>query len=187
VAEWTLGAGTGVDDLVMVALGTGIGGGLVMGGRLQRGHHGFAGEIGHMTIVSGGRSCGCGRRGCWERYASGSALADHARVRHGSGVSGEDVIAAARRREPWAHEVVEVFANWVGMGLANLANIVDPQRFVIGGGLAEAGDVVLQPLRQAFSRHVYAAEHRPLADIEIGRLGEYAGAVGAGLLTDLSR
>lgn len=182
LAEWHLGAGRGVHDMVLVTLGTGIGGGVVMGGNLQRGGHGFAGEIGHMTMVADGRACGCGRRGCWERYASGSALADHARVITGTATRGEDVIAAAGDGQSWAIEVVEVWAGWVAAGLANLANVVDPQRFVIGGGLAEAAAVILGPITTAYPQHLYAAEHRDLAEIAAGACGPRAGALGAALL-----
>jgi glucokinase len=187
VAEWRLGAGRGVDDLMVVTLGTGIGGGVVAGGRLQRGGHGLAGEIGHMTIVSDGRPCGCGRRGCWERYASGSALSDHARVLTGDAVAGEAVVEAARAGDAWAVQVIEVFAGWVALGLANLANVLDPSRFVIGGGLAQAADVVLEPIRAAYPRYLYAAPHRAIAEITVGETGSYAGAVGAALLGDLDR
>lgn len=187
LAEWRSGAGRGVDDLIVVTLGTGIGGGLVMGGRLQRGAHGFAGEIGHMVIDPGGRLCGCGGRGCWERYASGSALADHARVLTGSMVTGEAVVEAARAGQHWAQDVIEVFADWVAVGLANLANAVDPARFVLGGGVAEAGDVVLEPIRAAFTQRLYAPQHRVVAEIAISEYASYAGAVGAALLSDRGR
>lgn len=187
VAEWRLGAGRGLDDVMVVTLGTGIGGGVVAGGRLQRGAHGLAGEIGHMTMVSDGRPCGCGRRGCWERYASGSALSDHARVLTGDSVTGEGVVQAARSGQAWALEVIDVFAGWVAMGLANLANVIDPARFVICGGLADASDVVLQPIRDAYPRYLYASPHREIADITVGVIGSSAGAVGAALLGDLER
>jgi glucokinase len=184
LAEWRTGSGRGVHDLMVVTLGTGIGGGLVQGGRLQRGAHGFAGEIGHMVIDPGGRHCGCGGRGCWERYASGSALADHASMLTGSSVTGEDVVRAARQSQPWAREVIEVFAGWVALGLANLANAVDPARFVLGGGLAESGDVLLEPIRASFPQRLYAAQHRPVVDIVIGEHASYAGAIGAALLAE---
>jgi len=182
LAEWSLGAGRGVDDLVLVTLGTGIGGGLVAGGRVRRGAHGMAGEIGHMVVEREGRPCRCGHRGCWERYASGSALGDHSRALTGAHRPGEEVIAAARRLDAWALEVVEVFVGWVALGLANLANVLDPARFVIGGGLADSGDVVLAGIRDAYARALYSAEHRPLAEIVMASLGPEAGAVGAALL-----
>jgi glucokinase len=182
-----LGAGASVDDLVVVTLGTGIGAGLVVGGRLQRGANGLAGEVGHLTVQVDGRSCGCGRRGCWERYASGSALADHARVLSGRSVTGEQVMAAAREQQSWALEVVDVFATWVAMGLANLANVTDPARFVIGGGLASEGDVLLAPLVAAYRQSLYASSHRPVADIVMATLGPRAGAIGAALLAGLPR
>lgn len=182
LAEWRLGAGVGVDDLAVVTLGTGIGGGLVVGGRLEQGADGLAGEVGHMIVQVDGRACGCGRRGCWERYASGSALADHAKVLTGRTATGEQVVAAARDQQPWALEVVEVFASWVAIGLANLANVTDPARFVIGGGLADTGDVLLGPLRSAYRQALYASSHRQVADIVMAELGPRAGAIGAALL-----
>jgi glucokinase len=186
IAEWRHGGGRGVEDLVMVTLGTGIGGGILAGGRILRGAHGTAGEIGHMVVEIEGRRCGCGRRGCWERYASGSALADHARVITGTAASGPEVIEAVRRGEGWASEVLEVFIDWVGRGLASLANVVDPARFVIGGGLVTAGDLFLDGCRDALARHLYASEHRDLPEIVLAELGPEAGALGAALLGDLT-
>ena len=186
LAEWQWGAGAGVDDLVVVTLGTGIGAGLVAGGRLQRGAHGLAGEVGHMIVQVDGRACGCGRRGCWERYASGSALADHAKVVTGLTVTGEQVVAAAREQQAWALEVIDVFASWVALGLANLANVTDPARFVIGGGLADVGDVLLGSLTGAYRESLYASAHRPVADIAMATLGPRAGAIGAAWLAQQS-
>lgn len=182
MAEWRLGAGRGVDDLVLVTLGTGIGGGLVMGGHLQPGGHGLAGEIGHMLVEVDGRPCGCGQRGCWERYASGSALADHARVMTGRRVTSEQVVQAGRSGEAWANDVIEMFSLWVARGLATLANVLDPRRIVIAGGLASVGDLLLAPVRVAYQQTVYAAAHRPLAEIVMATLGPQAGAIGAALL-----
>ena len=181
LAEWRLGAGVGSDDLILVTLGTGIGGGLVVDGHLVRGAHGLAGEIGHMVVDLDGRPCGCGRRGCWERYASGSALGDHAQVLTGTRHTGEQVVEAARAGDMWAHDVVDVFANWVAVGLANLANAVDPSIIVLGGGVASAGDVLLEPVRRAYAQRLYASSHRPLASITMARLGPTAGAIGAAL------
>lgn len=180
-AEWRLGAARGRRDLLVVTLGTGIGGGLVAGGRLQRGAHGLAGEIGHMVVVAGGVECVCGQRGCWERYGSGAALARFARQRSLAG-TGEEVVAAAREGDPLAGEVMAEVGHWVGLGLANLANVTDPELIVIGGGLGEAGEVLLEPVRRSFAVHLYGADHRELAEIVPAALGARAGAVGAALL-----
>jgi glucokinase len=179
-AERELGAGRSAEDLVAVTLGTGIGAGIVLGGRLYRGAHGFAGEVGHMVLDPGGPACVCGQRGCWERYASGSGLASLARDAMGD-VRGEDVTRAAAAGDAVAAGVVRTFAWWVALGLANLANALDPELFVLGGGLVEAGDVLLAPVRDAFSTLVEAASHRPAVDIVPATLGEHAGAIGAAL------
>jgi glucokinase len=175
-AERQLGAAGGVDDVVVVTLGTGIGGGIVSGGRLQRGANGFAGEIGHMVVDPDGPPCPCGKRGCWERFASGSGLARLA------GRPGEAVTAAARGGDAASLQVMEEFARWVALGLVNLAYVLDPQLFVIGGGLVDAGDVLLEPTRRAFNALLAGATHRPPVSVVAAKLGEHAGAIGAALL-----
>jgi glucokinase len=196
-AERMVGAAVGRDDVVTVTLGTGIGGGIIAGGVLVKGAHGFAGEIGHMIVNPHGPPCRCGQRGCWERYASGSGLARIAReVAHAGqaarivelaggdpeDVKGEHVTAAAAEGDPQAEAVFEHFAWWLALGLANLANILDPEAFVLGGGLIEAGEVLMAPTRAAFTDLVEAAEHRPALDLLAARLGEHAGAIGAAAL-----
>ncbi|MBA3655114.1 MAG: ROK family protein [Actinobacteria bacterium] len=197
-AERAVGAGAGRAHLILVTLGTGIGGGVVVDGQLVRGSHGFAGEIGHMVIDAvGGLPCPCGQRGCWERYASGSGLgrlareAAHARqvprvVELAGGdpeaVRGEHVTRAAADGDPAAREVMNRFGWWVALGLANLANAFDTECFVLGGGLVEAGDILLAPVRASFLDLVEAAEHRPPVDIIPATLGEHAGAIGAAML-----
>ncbi|MEM8902572.1 MAG: ROK family protein [Actinomycetota bacterium] len=195
--EWKLGAGRGVSDLLFVGLGTGIGGGFVSGGELQRGGNGFAGEVGHMTVDVDGVRCVCGRRGCWERYASGSGLAHLAReaaaaklvpdlVRRAGGdaqaVRGEHVTEGARRGDAAAIEVLENYARWVALGIVNLVNVLDPEIVVVGGGLAEAADVVLTPIRRWSAELLFSPEHRPHPRIEAAELGDRAGAIGAALL-----
>ena len=192
------GAGRGLDHMVMVTLGTGIGGGLVLDGRLYRGANGFAGEIGHMIIDRHGPRCPCGQRGCWERFASGSGLGRLAREAALAGraarvialaggdaedVRGEHVTTAAMEGDEGALAVMDEFAWYVALGLANLANAFDPQAFVVGGGLVEAGDVLLDPVRRSFASLVEAADHRPPVEILPAALGEHAGAIGAALLT----
>lgn len=190
-AERELGAGRAADDLIAVTLGTGIGAGIVVGGRLYRGAHGFAGEVGHMVVDPDGPLCVCGQRGCWERYASGSALAALARDAmsdlRGENVRGEDVTRAAADGDVAAVGVLRTFGWWVALGLANLANAFDPELFVLGGGLVEAGDVLLAPVRSAFASLVEAADHRPAVDIVPALLGEHAGAIGAALLARPAR
>jgi glucokinase len=177
LAEWRLGAGRGVDDLVLVTLGTGIGGGMVQGGRLLVGANGFAGEIGHMTVQRHGIPCPCGRRGCWERYASGSGL-----TALSGGRTGEELVSAAVMGDVDALAVLDEFADWVAIGLVNLTNLLDPARFVLGGGLAEAAAVIAEPIERRFVARLYAPEHRPHPGLVFASLGEEAGAIGAALL-----
>lgn len=197
LSEWRLGAGVGCRDLVLVTLGTGIGGGLVSGGRLQHGHHGFAGEYGHMVVDPQGPPCVCGRRGCWERYASGAGLARLAREAAVGGrtarvlelaggdpdsVRGEHVQLAAREGDADALDVIAEFGRWVAIGLVNLTNALDPELFVLGGGLAAGADLYLDPIRRWFTELLYSPDLRPHPRIEFAALGEHAGAVGAALL-----
>ncbi|HXQ18973.1 MAG TPA: ROK family protein [Acidimicrobiales bacterium] len=197
LAEHALGAARGFDDVVVVTLGTGIGGGLVVGGRPLLGAQGFAGEIGHMVVDPSGPLCPCGRRGCWERFASGAGLANLAREAAIGGrlpevvslaggdpeaVRGEHVTGAALAGDVDALGVLRELAWWVAFGLANLAAVLDPQRFVIGGGLAVgAGECLLGPARVAFDQLVEGGSLRAPVDIVMAELGERSGAVGAAL------
>ncbi len=167
VAEHRLGAARGASDAVLVTLGTGIGGGLLLGGRVQRGSSGFAGELGHMVVQPEGRRCPCGGRGCWERYASGQALSVMA------GESGDD---------PEGEVDLHRFAWWVALGLANLVHLLDLERVVVGGGLVGLGEDLLVPVRSAFLERVMAPGQRPPVAILAAQLGERAGAIGAALL-----
>jgi glucokinase len=180
-AEHEVGAAQGADDAVMATLGTGIGGGLVVDGRLARGANGFAGEIGHMVVDPDGPPCPCGKRGCWERFASGSGLGRLARER-GIGERGEEVTAAAIRGDAAAVAVMAEFAHWVALGLVNLAYLLDPELFVLGGGMVACGSVLLDPVRAAFTELLAGAGHRPTVRVEQAALGERAGAIGAALL-----
>jgi glucokinase len=199
--EARFGAGRGEDFLILVALGTGIGGAIIIGGELYRGRFGIGGEFGHYRVVPDGRRCGCGNRGCWEQYASGNALVHEARdlarvapamaarlleLGKGSpeGISGPEVTEAAREGDPAALECFRTVAGWVGQGLADLAAVLDPGAFVIGGGLSAAGDLLLEPVRLAYDRALTGRGHRPVADIRIAELGPDAGIVGA---ADLAR
>jgi len=196
-AEHERGAARGHDHSVLVTLGTGIGAGVTVKGEVLRGANGFAGEPGHMVVDPSGPLCPCGRRGCWERYASGSGLGRLAREAAHAGfaqrvvdlaggdpedVRGEHVTRAAREGDGQAMEVIRRFAWWVALGIANLVNVLDSEVAVIGGGLAAAGDLLLGPTREAFGELVLAADHRPEVPIVIAELGEQAGAIGAALL-----
>jgi glucokinase len=185
-AEHLVGAARDVSHAVLVGLGTGIGGGLLVDGALARGANGFAGEIGHMVVARGGIECVCGRRGCWERYASGSALGRLARDA-GIGERGEDVTAAALRGEPAALAVVDEFADWFSVGLVNLVHVLDVERCVIAGGVVEMGEVLIDAVRRAFAARLVAPDLRPPVDIVGAQLGERAGAIGAALLASRER
>ena len=197
--ERQAGAARGYDDVILATLGTGIGGGIVSGGQLLRGANGFAGEIGHMVVDPDGPPCPCGQRGCWERFASGGGLrrvalaavaagrADRALELAGGDpaeVRGEHVTAAAAEGDTEALAVMADFGRWVALGLVNLANVFDPQAFVLGGGLVEAGELLLGPVRTAFAELLTGASHRPDVAIVAAGLGEHAGAIGAASLFD---
>ena len=197
IGEWVYGAAAGATDAVVVTLGTGIGGGLVVNNRVARGALGFAGEVGHMVVDPSGPACPCGKRGCWERFASGSGLGRLAReaahagrldevLRRAGGdpeaVRAEDVTAAAATGDPGAQAVLEELGWWLALGLANLANILDPAVFVLGGGLVDALDLVIDPVRAAFDDLVEGRLGRPEVMICLAGLGERSGAVGAGVL-----
>jgi glucokinase len=184
-AEQQVGAARGAQDAVFVALGTGIGGAAVVGGELRRGANGFAGEFGHMVVDPHGPRCPCGLRGCWERFASGSGLAWLA-AQHPSGrfdgARGEAVASAAAAGDPAALEVVEQLAGWVALGLGNLVTAFDPEVVVIGGGLVEMGDLLLEPVRRRLGDATFAAASRPSVPVLAAELGERSGALGAALL-----
>ncbi len=200
-AEWRYGAARGESHLVMITLGTGIGGGLVIDGLLQRGKWGIAAEYGHMQVVPDGRRCECGNRGCWEQYASGNALVREARsmiraqspvaqdlaarVKGGSGqLTGPLITEAAQAGDPTARELLAEVGHWLGVGLANIAAALDPGRFVIGGGVSAAGDLLIDPARDTFRRKLTGRGYRPEAQVVAAALGNDAGLIGA---ADLAR
>jgi glucokinase len=200
-AEHRYGAGRGESHLVMVNLGTGIGGGIVLDGRVIRGRFGIAGEFGHMQVVPDGIRCECGNRGCWEQYASGNALVREARALMSAGspvvsdlfdrvggrpqdLTGPLVTEAARDGDPLARELLSEIGRWLGIGMADLAAALDPGTFVIGGGVSAAGDLLLGPAREAFRRQLTGRGYRPEATIVAAQLGNEAGLVGA---ADLAR
>jgi glucokinase len=193
--EHLAGAARGERDVACVTLGTGIGGGIIADGELVRGAHGYGAEFGHMVVDPRGPVCPCGRRGCWERFASGSGLAWLAREAAAAGrfargvelagsidvLRGEHVASAAVEGDDDALAIVRAFADWVALGIGNLVTVLDCSLVVIGGGLVELGDLLLDPVRAAYPAHVMGPAER---DVRIvgAELGEHAGAIGAALL-----
>jgi glucokinase len=195
--EIAYGAARGLRHALVVTLGTGIGGGMLLDGELYRGAHGFGAEIGHITVQRGGPRCACGELGHWEAIASGSALGRMARERVGRGngarilelaggdvdeVTGEHVEKAARAGDADATDLLEEYAGNVVLGLASLANVLDPEVIVIAGGLVELGPLLFDPLHVAFVEHIEGGKYRPEIPIVPAELGERAGAVGAAVL-----
>jgi glucokinase len=197
LAEVTYGAARGVRHALLVTLGTGIGGGMLLDGRMYRGAHNFGAEFGHFTVDIDGPMCACGERGHWEALASGTALGRMARELiaagggHGiveavggddSAVTGVHVAAAAAKGDGDALTLLASYADNVAIGLAGLANMLDPEVVVIGGGLVELGSLLFGPLNDAFLRHIEGTAYRPTIRILPAQLGERAGAVGAAVL-----
>ncbi len=186
-AELAYGAGRGVGSFLLVNIGTGIGGGLVVDGRVWRGAGGMAGEFGHMQVVPDGLECECGLLGCWEQYCSGRALERVVRVALGSHLDGPEVTARAQAGDELARQAFASIGTWLGVGLANLVAAFDPALLVIGGGVSEVGDLLLDPAREALDRSLVAARHRTVPPVVPAALGPEAGAVGAALLARRSR
>lgn len=204
-AEFRFGAGHSCRNMVMITVGTGIGGGVVAEGNLLIGGQGVAGELGHIQVVSDlqpaaepPRPCGCGSRGCWEMYGSGTALRHAARAIAGTAegasllaraggdidkLTGSVVTEAALDGDQVALRLVDDLGRWLGEGLASISAVLDPEVLVVGGGVAEAGDVVMVPLREAY-RASMQRSHRPLGDVRPAALGNRAGMLGA---ADLAR
>ncbi|TDE29091.1 ROK family glucokinase [Nonomuraea mesophila] len=196
--ETRFGAGRGQSQVVCVTLGTGIGGGLVFDGALYRGRWGMGAELGHMQVVPGGRPCGCGNVGCWEQYASGQALVKEAREiaeaqperaetllgLAGGKIEGEEVTEAARLGDDASLTAFGNLADWLGQGMADLAAVLDPGCFIVGGGVSRAADLFIDRARETFAERLTGHGHRPLAEVRLAELGASAGVVGA---ADLAR
>lgn len=200
-AEYRFGVGRGQQRLICLTLGTGIGGALVFDGRLDRGTNGMAGEFGHMIIVPGGHRCECGNKGCLEQYASGNALGREARELAVSGSPlGADLLAraggdpskivgalvteAARAGDPAAVELFGDVGHWLGVGLANICAAFDPSMFVIGGGVSDAGDLLLRQARISLARNLTGRGFRPVPDVVVAQEGPLANVIG---MADLAR
>jgi glucokinase len=195
-AEARFGAGTGSDDMILLTVGTGVGGGLVLGGRPYRGVSGMGAEVGHMIVTPDGAPCSCGSSGCLEAMVSGTALARLGREavlanpegglarRAGDAgrITGPMVFDAARAGDPTARALFEQMGFWLGVGIASLVTIFDPELVVVGGGLATTGDLLLEPARTSFKHYVFAPAYRTLPPVVPARLGPEAGLVGAATL-----
>ncbi len=199
--EAKFGAGRNKNHMILLTIGTGLGGGIVFNGALVRGAFGTAAEFGHMRVVPDGHLCGCGARGCFEQYASGSALLRHAREAisaspdmarnllsraNGSieGLTGADITQAAKEGDPVALAAFNTTAEWLGAGIASLSVLLDPDCVVIGGGVIDAGEILLAPLRRALVRYMPFAGKHPYPEIIAAQLGNQAGLVG---VADLAR
>jgi glucokinase len=174
--EWRCGAGRGTGDLVMLTLGTGVGGGIVCGGRLLGGGHGAGGRLGHLSVDEHGAPCWCGARGCLEQYASGTAIA-----RAAAAASAREAVAVARRGDTRAREALRIAAGALGAAIATLVNVLDPDVVVLGGGLADGADLFLDEVAAAVRRRLVPALATTwqLVPAELGGL---AAVCGAGLL-----
>lgn len=200
-AEFRFGVGRDASDMLLLTIGTGLGGAVVVAGRLVVGAWGMAGEVGHMRVVPDGQLCGCGQSGCWEQYASGSALVREARSAAATDpdraarlleladgdperITGPAVTTAALDGDPLAVDLLADVGRWIGEGSATVAALLDPELVVIGGGVAAAGDLLLAPAREAFAAHLSARGFRPEATFALASMGNDAGIVGA---ADLAR
>ena len=199
--ESGFGAGRGCDHLILLTIGTGIGGGIITNGELYRGAFGVAAEFGHMRMVPNGRPCGCGRDGCLEQYASGSALVRSAKERakanpNGAnrllalgdgtpaGIRGSHITQAALVGDEVAISAFNEIGEWLGAGIAMLSVVLDPERVIIGGGVIEAAEILLAPTRNSLMHHLPYVTKRPVATIVPAELGNDAGLVG---VADLAR
>ena len=199
--EHRFGGGRGEKDVVLVTVGTGLGGGIVLDGALFRGSFGTAGEFGHMRMVPGGLPCGCGKHGCWEQYASGRALVRQAQGRarrdpgavarlleladgHPERITGGLVTRAAAEGDGPARALLAEVGTWLGAGVADLADVLDPAVVVVGGGVSEAGELLLEPARAGYADALSAGDHRVHLSIKAAELGNDAGLIGA---ADLAR
>ena len=199
--EFQFGGGKDVDDMVLITVGTGLGGGIIEDGVLRRGAFGSAAEIGHMRMVPGGHLCGCGNHGCWEQYTSGRALVREARLLaqvtpvpaarlleladgNPGAITGGMISRAANEGDPAALTLVAEVGRWLGEGIADVACMLDPAIVVVGGGVSELGELLLKPAREAFVSQLSAGAYRPQLTISAATLGNDAGLIGA---ADLAR
>jgi glucokinase len=199
-AEFAFGAGRGSKDMIMLTLGTGVGGAVISDGMLRRGGFGIGGELGHLRLIPEGRLCGCGQRGCLEQYASGTAVLKAAKKLANSDgpagarlaeleaengeLTGHQVYQALLEGDSGARSVVREAGNYLGAAIGSFVAVLDPQVVVIGGGLSEAGELILEPIRQSFLQHLPARGYRPELEIFSAQFSNQAGVLG---VADLAR
>lgn len=199
-AEFRFGAGQGAKDMAMLTLGTGVGGAIISDGQLRRGGFGIAGELGHIRVVRDGRPCGCGRKGCVEQYASGTALLNAAKALVASNdpaaamlaelspsadqLTGQHIAQALLAGDSGARALIEDLGQYLGEAMGSITAALDPEVYVIGGGLSEAGELVLEPIRRSFEAEVPANGFRPVAKVVGATFSNQAGVIGA---ADLAR
>jgi len=196
-AEYRRGAAADAPVALLIALGTGIGAGLIIDGEIYRGAHGVAPELGHLTVVPDGRECPCGKNGCWERYCSGTALAETARQFMTRGdapvlgrlcegdprsLTGTMVAVAATEGDPAALAAMDDLGRWLAAGLSLVTDVLDPEVIVIGGGVASAAGMYLALAVSEFAGLITGAGHRPVPRVELARFGDRAGIIGAALM-----
>ena len=192
LAESVSGVTAGCADSVFLTLGTGLGGGIVLGHKIYSGPHGVASELGHMIVHAGGELCTCGNRGCWERYGSATALirmGKEAAAKHGGmlsllhpdDISAKTVEDAAKAGDMAALEAYDLFVDYLALGIVSIINFIDPEVIAIGGGVSKAGNFLLDPLRERVKKYVFY-KTMPYARIEIAALGNDAGIIGAAML-----
>ena len=167
-AEYQIGAGVGIENLLVISFGTGIGAGLILGGSIFRGSYGLAGEVGHMTLEENGRPCPCGNYGCWEQYSSGAELSNLISRNETHAVPYEDILTE--------------FGEKVAVGFRNLSHILDPEMIIVTGGITSIGDPLLNAIQQAYHKRVGHRDNGKLTQIRLGMFGNEAGALGAALM-----
>ena len=182
VAEFEHGAGRGARSMIMLTIGTGVGGAVISDGTLLTGGFGVGAELGHVIVEPDGRLCGCGSRGCLEQYASGTALVREATRLLGRPVEPDELRELLVARDPRAHEALETVARYIGRALVTMVAVLDPDVIVLGGGVSDAGAALTTPLQEEFARHYGPYSERPVPRIVIASMGNTAGVVGAAAL-----
>lgn len=196
LGEFVYGAGRGLDTMIVITLGTGIGGGIILNKKLYRGFNYSGGELGHIVIEQGGRRCNCGRNGCFEAYASATGLAKTASevinkypdsklwnvYNKKYSISGTALFGAVVDGDPAAKEILNIFISHLACGVANIVNIFQPQVLCIGGGISQAGELLIDPLKENFDKEDYARDSKNRCKIVAAKLGNDAGLIGAAML-----
>lgn len=195
LGEVISGAAKGVNNAIMITLGTGVGGGIVINGEIYEGQYAAGAELGHILLVKDGAQCSCGRKGCWEAYASATGLirqTKHAMIDNPDSimnemtsidnVSGRTAFDAMRKGDAVAKQVCDTYIEYIAAGMVDLMNIFRPEVFIIGGGICNEGDTLLKPIRAYVNQHIYGGDRNPEQKIAIAQLGNDAGIIGAAFI-----